>query len=75
MKKNEIMNLLVDLAIKLSPENLTCDGELSKSQVQIRLRQIRAEWKQLEKQLRRSITESEVWVWYSNNKNRPSRNK
>lgn len=68
MTETELMNALVNLASRLSPENLTCDGELSKRQVQIRLRQIKAEWKDLEKQLGRSITEDEVWRWYMQNR-------
>lgn len=72
MTKNEIMNSFVDLTFKLSPENLTCDGELSKRQVKTKLRKLKAEWKRLEKQLGKSMSESEVWAWYMQNKNNPS---
>jgi hypothetical protein len=33
---------------QFSPENLTCDGELSKGQVAIKLRGIKKAWKNLE---------------------------
>ena len=73
MKNNtEIMNAFLTLASQLSQENLTCDGELSKRQVQIKLRQLRTEWKRLENQIGRTMTEDEVWQWYLNNKDNPS---
>jgi len=50
-----------DLVSALSPENLSCDGELPKSQIQARYKQLTAQWKQLEKQLGRTITEDEIW--------------
>ena len=34
---------------ELSPENLTCDGELSRSQVQVRYRQLTAAARELQK--------------------------
>lgn len=44
----------------LSPENLTCDGELSKSQVATRLRGLKAEQKKLTKELGRCPTDTEL---------------
>jgi hypothetical protein len=48
-----------DLACRLSPENLSCDGELPPWQVKIKLREIQAEWKTLEKKAGRAVSESE----------------
>ena len=48
-----------DLACRLSPENLSCDGELPPWQVKIKLREIQAEWKDLEKKAGRRVSESE----------------
>jgi len=52
------------LCSQLSPENLTCDGELSASQVRVRVARINKEWKSLEAQLGRKVTEDEIWGIY-----------
>jgi hypothetical protein len=49
------------LAGQLSPENLTCDGELSPSQVARKRRQINAQWASLEKRVGRTVTKDEAW--------------
>ena len=51
-----------DLACELSPENLCCDGELPASQVKKRRASIMKQWGQLERELGRTVTESEVWM-------------
>lgn len=53
----------LNLAGQLSPENLTCDGELSRSQVNAKLKKLKAEWAKLEKQVGRSVSEDETWNW------------
>ena len=63
MTNDEIMNKLAILVGQLSPENLYCDGEISHSQAMTKLKQIRKEWKALEKELGRTITEDEVLDW------------
>lgn len=45
----------------LSPENLTCDGELSGGRVRSRLAELNRELKELEKLLGRKIEESDVY--------------
>lgn len=52
----------LNLACQLSPENLTCDGELSQRQVRARYSALTKEWKCLEKQVGRKVTEDEVWT-------------
>jgi hypothetical protein len=52
----------LDLASALSPENLTCDGELSKAAVKRRYSALMKEWKALEKIAGRRVTEDEVWA-------------
>lgn len=59
----ELKARFVGLAARLSPENLTCDGELSRSQAKARLSVIRREWAELEKQAGRKVTEDEPWDW------------
>jgi hypothetical protein len=45
---------------ELSPENLSCDGEASRSQVQAKLREIRGPWKELETIAGRRYSEQEI---------------
>lgn len=55
----ELTKAFEDLACRLSPENLACDGEIPQWQVKIRLKEIQAEWKALEMKAGRSVSESE----------------
>ena len=57
----EQKNKFSRLACSLSPENLTCDGELSNAQVRIRHRQLMKEWGALEREVGRTVTEEETW--------------
>lgn len=61
---DSIYNKFLDLCGQLSPENLHCDGECSASQVRTRLAQINKQWRALEAQLGRKVTEDEVWGIY-----------
>jgi len=49
------------LSNALSPENLYEDGEISREQAQRKYRSIMREWKELERQVGRKVSESEVW--------------
>lgn len=49
------------LTNRLSPENLTCDGELSRAQVLKRKNALLQEWAALEKTIGRKVTESETY--------------
>ena len=53
----EIMEYFEILRCDLSPENLTCDGELSSARVRARLSGIRRCWKELESKLGRKVAE------------------
>jgi hypothetical protein len=59
--EKEILNDFAGLACRLSPENLCCDGEISRAEVNRRLRQIQKKWKALEKELGRVVSEDQVW--------------
>lgn len=59
--EKEILNDFAGLACRLSPENLCCDGEISRAEVNRRLRQIQKGWKALEKELGRVVSEDQVW--------------
>ena len=52
------------LSCQLSPENLTCDGELSNSEVQSRYCKLKKEWRKLEAQVGHNVSESDVWKWF-----------
>ena len=55
-----IMHQFFGLANRLSPENLSCDGEISKAQVQVRYRQIMREWAALERRVGQKVSLEEV---------------
>ena len=50
----------VALVCRLSPENLHCDGECTAWEVKQRSKQIHAEWRALEKQVGRTISQEEI---------------
>ncbi len=53
---NDIAAKFKSLASQLSPENLTCDGELNKIQVGMKRKKIMNEWKALETSLGRTVS-------------------
>ena len=53
------------LASQLSPENLHCDGEITRAQAQTKYRSIKKRWRALEKALGRKVSEDEAWGFYS----------
>ena len=52
-----LMELFSMMNGDLSPENISCDGELSKTAVAKRFREINAAWKFCEKQLGRKVAQ------------------
>lgn len=63
--EEELMKALDVLCCELSPENLCCDGEISRSAAMKKASALRAEWKEIEKKLGRKVSEEEVYsaVW------------
>jgi hypothetical protein len=59
-KDHPLFSKFDSLTCRLSPENLCCDGEISRAQVAQRLAQIRREWKDLERQCGFKVTQEEV---------------
>lgn len=57
----EILRDLCNVECGLSPENLSCDGELSRYQTQRRYNKLMAEKRALIKELGRTPTDSEIW--------------
>ena len=58
---DELKRAFLNLACRLSPENLACDGEISGREVAKRRRAIQREWAALEKRAGRKVSEGEVW--------------
>ncbi len=49
------------LATSLSPENLSCDGELPPAEIRRKVRWLSREWASAEREVGRKVTEDEVW--------------
>jgi hypothetical protein len=59
----EIKASFADLACQLSPENLSCDGECSPTEVRRRRQRILIEWRTLEARAGRTVDESDTYGW------------
>ncbi len=62
--EEEIMRDINGLYGALSPENLTCDGELSMTQVRRRAAAIKRNLNECFRELGRRVSEDESWKWY-----------
>lgn len=65
MSNIELKARFVDLAGRLSPENLSCDGELSARQVAARRKAIMTEWAVCERAYGSKVTEDDAWDWFA----------
>ena len=54
----------LQLASELSPENLHCDGEISRAEANRQWVRLMNEWCVLEKEVGRTVSEEEVWAQY-----------
>ncbi len=61
---NHILEAIYCLYGNLSPENLTCDGEISGSQIRQRSAKYHAQLKHLFAALGRSVSEQEIYILY-----------
>jgi hypothetical protein len=59
----EILEDLKRIECELSPENLTCDGELPPSAYTIKSKELYKERAKLVKELGREPTDKEIWGW------------
>jgi hypothetical protein len=57
----ELYSEFQNLACRLSPENLTCDGECSQAESNRKYRTLTNRWKELEKQVGRKVSENELY--------------
>ena len=60
----EIMSAILDVYAGMSPENLTCDGECSRSEVARRAAALRAKLRALEAEIGRKVSEDEAYASY-----------
>lgn len=63
--EDELLDTLDGLMMELSPENLSCDGELSRYQINNKYREIRATWREVENLIGRKVSEDEIenrWI-------------
>jgi hypothetical protein len=67
--KNIIMEAIVDTYNRLSPEWLTCDGELSRTQVNARAKELNRRLKGLFIAMGRDVSESAALKWYEEKRN------
>ncbi len=54
----------MNLSNQLSPENLHCDGEISRAEANRKYKSLMREWSNLEKQIGFKVSEDEVWRHY-----------
>lgn len=59
----ELKAVFLQLVSDLSPENLSCDGELTNAQVNKRRKQIMTKWRHTERLYGSEVTEDMVWAW------------
>ena len=61
--KEECEEWFLGLSSKLSPENLSCDGELSRDEINKKYNDIMCEWEELESIYGRQVDPDEVEQW------------
>jgi hypothetical protein len=61
--EEQIMQEIASCHSRLSPENLSCDGELTPAQTRARGRQIRNSLRSLFRELGREVSEEEAFRW------------
>lgn len=58
--EEELFRAFEILVNRLSPENLSCDGELPRYEINCRRKRIMREWKVLEKRVGREVSIDEI---------------
>ena len=61
-KTHPLFNTFLGLTCSLSPENLTCDGELSRAEVNQRYNKLTRQWKEAEQKAGFAVTEDDVYA-------------
>lgn len=58
---NEQYERFLKISVAMSPENLYEDGEITPQEVAVKEKNLLAQWKALEAEVGRSVTETEIW--------------
>lgn len=64
MLTKDIKKQFINLTGDLSPENISCDGMLSRAKIAAKRKAIMKQWAALEKQAGTKVSENEVYAWY-----------
>ena len=64
MTKEQHIKFL-QLASALSPENLHCDGEISRAEAKRKRVRLMKQWCVLEEEVGRTVSEEEVWAQFT----------
>ena len=67
-QENELMESILRVYVMLSPENISGDGEHTRSQIEKLRKQYNAELKKLFTELGRVVDETEAWNWSEANR-------
>lgn len=65
--EDAVMRDIVNAYSDLSPENLTCDGELTRAQAAVRRTAVHRRLADLQRELGRRVSEDQAWEWYHKN--------
>jgi len=60
-KTHPLFMQFLSLSCALSPENLTCDGECSRKEVNTRYNKLAKQWAELETKFGGRVSEKDVW--------------
>ena len=60
---DECRGLFASICIKLSPENLHCDGEISNAEARVKAVALNKAWDELEVIFGRRVDEAEAYSW------------
>ena len=63
--EDAVMRDIHNAYLDLSPENLTCDGELTRAQAAARRTAVLRRLADLQKELGRQVSEDVAWAWYA----------
>lgn len=61
MMSFDLFQQFFSLSCQLSPENLHCDGEISPAEAQRKYVRLMKQWRALEAEAGRAVTEDELW--------------
>lgn len=61
-KQHRLFKMFLEIANAMNDENMAGDGEFSKDEIEKRRRRLESDWKYLERQLGRKVSQQEIWT-------------